>query len=202
MNRTDAPSGPHGSNRNTGPSVAELRVYYAAATVVIPYRVFDHCELFVKEALSAPSDTVANILLQASLQIRVGIPDWERKLHIDTGREYLEQFNLVSGDLTPQTKYIVIPFPKPPPVILRWTDGFPVCGVFFVGVVYSPTDFSTRCYVLRPSMPGSPDPTTLRELLKDGTNLNLGGGCRPNTDAFIELLRRVESGDKVVYGMV
>lgn len=192
--------GSNASDRNAGISTQEIQVFYAAATMVIPGRVFSNCQAFVQEALGAPQYTTANVLLQASMQIRVSIPDGMRKLHADTGGEYLKQFHPIGGDLTPQTKYIVIPFPKPPPRQVK--DAVPICGVFFVGVVYSPSDFSARCYVLRPSMPGNPNPTTLREVLSDGTNLNLGGGCRPDTDEFISLLKRIETGEKQIYGAV
>lgn len=192
--------GSSASGGNAPISTQEIQVFYATATIVIPGRVFNNCQAFVDEILGAPQFTAANLLLQASMQISVGIPDGMRKLHAETGREYLKQFHPASGDLISLSKYIVIPFPKPPPP--KVIDGVPIVGVFFVGVVYNPTDFTARCYVMRPSMPGNPNPTALRELLPDGTNLNLGGGCRPDIQEFIALLKRVESGGKQVYGAV
>ena len=168
-------------------SAEEMAVIYAVAGNVIPSHAFTNCRQFVSDILHAPTYMIVEMMTQASLTIGVGIPDIENKLHIEKGQKYLSQFIPVHGNLKEDTDYIVFPFPSPPlPKILH---GRPVGSVFFAGIVYSTSNYIARCYFMRRSTaPNNPNPTTLREITIDGHNLNLGGGCNPFINDFIELL--------------
>lgn len=180
----------------------EMAVFYAVANIVIPTRAFKNCHNLVKETLLMPERTVVSMIIQATLTIGISIPDGINKLHKDRGCSYVAQFVPTHGNLKPDADYIVYPFPKPPALkILQ--NGIPATGVYFAALVYSPSSYEVRCYLLRPSVAqGSPNMTVLREITVDGMSLNLGDGCQPNLRDFISLLKKVESGGKHIYGAV
>lgn len=180
-------------------SAEEMAVFYTVAKEVIPTRAFRDCKTLVKETLQAPEYTAVNMLWEAIISTGIGIPNGNNKLHIERGQAYISQFGATHGNLKADTDYIIYSFPKPPaPKLL---NGTPMAGLYFVGLVYSPSSYEARCYLLRCSLPGSPYPTLLREILADGSNLNLGEGCQPTLSDFVTLLKRIESGVKHIYAV-
>jgi hypothetical protein len=108
---------------------------------------------------------------------------------------FLDNFTPRCGEFTDSLRYIVIPYPKPPPVSL------PILGPHFSGIVYSIPDLHIRYYVLRQSGdPNNPSPTTMREILADGTNLNLGGGGVADFDVFLAWIRQRHETGGFIYG--
>lgn len=190
-----------GSQNNSSMPPEDPEFYYQLATNVIPDGIFGQWKL------DSPSDIinqlssmdqwkgfVAELFVKTAFLFRPPKGGLTKEWY-GPDSVFLDHFKPRCGQFTDSLRYIVIPYPKPPPVSL------PVFGPHFSGIIYSVPELNIRYYVLRQSGdPNNPSPTTMREILADGSNLNLGGGGVADFEVFLAWIRqRYETGG-LIYG--
>lgn len=91
--------------------------------------------------------------------------------------------------------YFILEYPTPPPIDLSGIDvtkleedQLPVLAPYFSAVVRHRQTQTIRYYTLGQAPFGGG--TTLRSIIPDGANSNLGPGPKPQLDAFLERLHR------------
>lgn len=109
----------------------------------------------------------------------------ETEVVVETG----EQFQAHSGQLDAAHRYHVLQYPAPPPFDLAAES--PVLAPFFSAIIErvgseNDVENAVRYYTLGQNPQHG---TTLRSVLSEGANANLGAGPPPQLDAFLAALR-------------
>jgi hypothetical protein len=107
--------------------------------------------------------------------------------------ELIRSFPVHCGTLDDHRRYTVVQYPSPPPVGVSAFDQAMaalenvVLAPYFSAIIENTDSKEIHYFILGQSPVGS---TTLRGV-RPGMNANLGEGCEPELDQFIELLRNV-----------
>ena len=99
-------------------------------------------------------------------------------------REQILSFQTHTGVLPNALKYCILEYPTPPPFDLNQPGA--VLSPYFSAIIFRQVDADVAYFTLgqRPVGGG----TTLRRVIPDGSNANLGPGSPPQLDAFLKLL--------------
>jgi hypothetical protein len=153
---------------------------YTMAYFILPRYVFDDAEALVARLLGDPTRAGSFYIMAASTNQHE--PRWE----------LFRSFPVHSGALDATTRYCIIEYPTPPAVDLSdlsFTEMMErtrdvVLAPYFSAILRDQNG-PPRYFILGQSPDGF---TTLRSVTLE-LNANLGPGCEPQLDAFVDLLR-------------
>jgi len=112
---------------------------------------------------------------------------------IEPIKEHAHQFRAYHGELDGAREYFVVGYPTPPPFTMDATDlsqldpeKMPVLAPHFSAILRHRQSQEVTYYVLGQAPFGG---TTLRSVLRNGDNCNLGPGPTPTLEDFLGCLR-------------
>lgn len=168
------------------------RLHYTLAYQVFPEHVFQKTEQFLQMGTKSVKLPGPYFLLRTASQLGVN-----PEQHSDWMVEQSNKLKWHRGELSDGRDYFVMEFPDPEPIdhltekdlITRFKDGL-VLAPHFAGVIGRMNSAETQLhdsayYVLGQRPLGG---TTLRQVSKSGSNLNLDQGPPPQLKPFIECL--------------
>jgi hypothetical protein len=170
--------------RKPKPSVPLPQLCYDVAYFVLPHYAYHDLAKLADLCLNTPT-TAGPFFYIMACQMRKVEPD------IEDAR----QFRWHHGDLDDAREYFVSEYPTPPPVdmsgmsmeqVVRGGGGF-VLAPYFSAVIRQRESGEASYFILGQAPLGGG--TTLRCVLPEGANCNLGPGPEPQLSAFLEAVR-------------
>lgn len=162
-----------------GPSIALSQLCYDVDYFVLPHYAFEDLAQLTDLCLKTPSAAGPFYYIMAAMA---------RKVEPDT--EAAKQFHWHHGWFDVNREYFALEYPKPPPIDLSEVD-FENVIANREGIVLAPhfsaiiRSADTVIYFVLGQAPMGGG-TTLRCVLKEGANCNLGPGPDSNLSAFLE----------------
>jgi hypothetical protein len=169
--------------RKPKPTVPLPQLCYDVAYFILPHYAYNDLPKLAEMCLNTPT-TAGPFFYVMACQARESEPvlaDGQR-------------FRWHHGELTEGVEYFVLEYPTPPPADLSRAapEGLPVLAPHFSAVLRERATGAGNYFILgqAPFRIGPSDSgTTLRTVLREGANCNLGPGPEPQLDAFLAAVR-------------
>lgn len=170
--------------RKPKPVVPLEQLCYDVAYFLLPHYVYNDVQKIIDLCLSTPTAAGPFFYVMAC-QMR----------KVEPVMEDAPRFRWHRGDLGRNREFYVLEYPTPPPVdmsqvspeeIVSGEAAF-VLAPHFSGVIRDPGTGNVDYYILGQAPIGGG--TTLRSVLQDGVNCNLGPGPEPQLEAFLAAVR-------------
>lgn len=172
---------PHPNNPEQSVLVSLPQLCYDVAYFILPHYAFNDSEKVAELCLNAPTAAGSFFYVMAALQ---------RQMEPDTDHAKLLRWH--HGRLDDDREYFALEYPVPPPIdmsdrsVEEWFSGPKVVLAPHFSVIVRGGGANEYFILGQAPMGGG---TTLRCILPEGANCNLGPGPEPDLSAFLNAVR-------------